>query len=76
MQLFLCCYFYDDCLIRKKKSRRTLRHFHHEIENGSSRNIKLGQMLEPIPSTGCGNRKSPVTNLPTRSSYEQVTVTR
>jgi len=28
-----------------------------------------------FPSTGCGNRESPVTNLPTRSWCDQVTVT-
>jgi len=26
--------------------------------------------------SGCGNRESPVTNLPTRSWYDRVTVTR
>jgi len=31
---------------------------------------------QPIPSTGWGNRESPVTNLQTRSWYDQVTVTR
>jgi len=34
--------------------------------------FQVGQQL--IPSTGCGNRESPVTNLPTRSWYDQVTV--
>jgi len=31
---------------------------------------------QPIPSTGCSNRESPVTDLPTHSWYDQVTVTR
>ena len=39
-------------------------------------NARVSSRSEPIPSTGCSNRESPVTNLPTRSWYDQVTVTR
>jgi len=42
----------------------------------SSRTQEFQVGWQPIPSTGCGNRESPVTNLPTRSWYDQVTVTR
>jgi len=42
----------------------------------SSRTQEFQVSRQPIPSMGCGNRESLVTNLPTRSRYDQVTVTR
>ena len=54
----------------------------HETEKSSvcswikQSNARVSSRSEPIPSTGCSNRESPVTNLPTRSWYDQVTVTR
>jgi len=42
----------------------------------SSRTQEFQVGRQPIPSMGCGNRESLVTNLPTRSRYDQVTVTR
>ena len=40
----------------------------------SSRTQEFQVGRQPIPSTGCcGNRESPVTSLPTRSWYDQVT---
>ena len=39
----------------------------------SSRTQEFQVGRQPIPSTGCGNRESPVTNFPTRSWYNQDT---
>jgi len=41
----------------------------------SSRTQEFQVGRQPIPSTGCGDRESSVTNLPTRSWYDQAAVT-
>ena len=47
---------------------------HKTLQNEAvERKFQVGRL--PIPSTECGNRESPVTNLLTRSWYDQVTVT-